>query len=40
MVDIWQEFFGIEPVGINDDFFELGGDSLKATTLIGKIHKK
>lgn len=40
MANIWQEFFGIEPVGINDDFFELGGDSLKATILIGKIHKK
>jgi len=37
---IWQEFFGIQTVGINDDFFELGGDSLRAAALLAKIHKK
>ncbi|MEM7353208.1 MAG: SDR family oxidoreductase [Acidobacteriota bacterium] len=29
----WQEVLGIERVGIHDDFFELGGDSLLATEL-------
>jgi acyl transferase domain-containing protein/acyl carrier protein len=38
--DIWQKFFGIEQIGINDDFFKLGGDSVKAMTLITKIHKE
>ncbi len=38
--DIWQSFFGIEQIGINDDFFELGGDSIKAMTLITRIHKE
>lgn len=37
---IWQKFFGIEPIGIMDDFFELGGDSLKAVTVAGKLHKE
>ena len=27
MVEMWQTFFGIEPIGIEDDFFQLGGDS-------------
>jgi amino acid adenylation domain-containing protein/non-ribosomal peptide synthase protein (TIGR01720 family) len=40
IAEIWQEQLGIESVGINDDFFELGGDSLKAITIGGKIHKK
>jgi phthiocerol/phenolphthiocerol synthesis type-I polyketide synthase E len=36
---IFEEFFGVTNVGINDDFFELGGDSLKAMTLVKQIHK-
>ena len=36
----WEEFFGVEKVGINDDFFELGGDSLKAMNMINWIFKK
>jgi len=34
---IWQEVFGIDVVGIADDFFELGGDSFAATTLAAEI---
>ncbi|MGB7604816.1 MAG: amino acid adenylation domain-containing protein [Lutisporaceae bacterium] len=37
---IWSEVLGIEKVGINDNFFDLGGHSLKATALISKIHKE
>jgi len=36
---LYQNFFGLEKVGIHDDFFELGGDSLKAMTLLGHINK-
>ncbi len=36
---LWQEFFGRERIGLDDDFFEIGGDSLKALTVIGRIHK-
>ena len=34
---IWQEVFGIDVVGVADDFFELGGDSFTATTLAAEI---
>ncbi|KYC36320.1 hypothetical protein WA1_42115 [Scytonema hofmannii PCC 7110] len=37
ITEIWQKFFGIEQVGIHDDFFELGGDSLLAVHLISKL---
>jgi len=40
MVDIWQRFFGTGPIGIQDDFFELGGDSLKATNISAIIRKE
>ncbi|MGD2089268.1 MAG: amino acid adenylation domain-containing protein, partial [Candidatus Aminicenantes bacterium] len=41
MVQIWSEVLGIEKdkIGIDDNFFALGGHSLKATRLIGSIHK-
>ncbi|MGZ5060152.1 MAG: SDR family NAD(P)-dependent oxidoreductase, partial [Methylobacter sp.] len=28
LANIWQKLLGIEPIGVLDDFFELGGDSL------------
>nr|WP_225896562.1 KR domain-containing protein [Amazonocrinis nigriterrae] len=37
ITQIWQQSLGIELVGIDDDFFELGGDSLLAVHLIAKI---
>ncbi|NFC49220.1 hypothetical protein EXN26_18730, partial [Clostridium botulinum] len=37
---IWSEILGIEKIGINDNFFDLGGHSLKATILMSKIHKE
>jgi amino acid adenylation domain-containing protein len=40
LVGVWQKFFGIREVGIYDDFFELGGDSLKAITVVLEIHKR
>ncbi len=39
MANIWQELLGIEQIGVNDDFFELGGDSLKAMTVRARIEK-
>jgi iturin family lipopeptide synthetase A len=37
---VWQRLLGIERVGIDDDFFELGGDSLKALAIANVIHKE
>jgi amino acid adenylation domain-containing protein len=40
LVGLWQRFFGIDKIGINDDLFELGGDSLKAMNMISIIQKE
>jgi acyl carrier protein len=37
MADIWQEVFGIEPIGIHDAFFELGGESLIALQILNRL---
>ena len=36
---IWSGLTGIDGVGRNDDFFELGGDSLLATQLISRVRE-
>jgi amino acid adenylation domain-containing protein len=40
LAEIWSDLFGYDKVGIDDDFFELGGDSLKVVMVIARIHKK
>ena len=30
LVENWEKFLGVSPVGVDDSFFELGGDSLSA----------
>ncbi|MCU4825279.1 amino acid adenylation domain-containing protein, partial [Bacillus cereus] len=42
LVKIWSEVLGIkeEVIGIEDDFFKLGGHSLKATVLIANIFRE
>ncbi len=40
LIEIFSHFFGKEDIAPNDDFFELGGDSLKAMTLIARINQK
>ncbi|MGJ5628673.1 beta-ketoacyl synthase N-terminal-like domain-containing protein [Nostoc sp. CALU 1950] len=37
LVEVFQELLGIEPVGIHDSFFALGGDSLTGTVLISQL---
>jgi tyrocidine synthetase-3 len=40
MVKLWEEVLTvIAPIGMDDNFFQRGGHSLKATILISKIHK-
>ncbi|MCU0289442.1 MAG: condensation domain-containing protein, partial [Acidobacteria bacterium] len=42
LVDIWSEILGIrrETIGIEDNFFHLGGHSLKATLMASRIQKE
>lgn len=37
LTDIWSSVLDICPIGIDDDFFELGGDSFAATVLASQI---
>ncbi len=35
---LWEDLFGFSPIGLQDDFFQLGGNSLHAARLVAKIH--
>jgi len=37
LTEIWREVLRLERVGIDDDFFDLGGDSLLATQIISRV---
>jgi amino acid adenylation domain-containing protein len=39
IVEIWKFVLNVSSVDINDDFFALGGHSLKATKLLSEYHK-
>lgn len=39
LAEIWTEVLGVERVGLYDNFFALGGDSLKAVQLFAQIEK-
>ncbi len=39
LVDIWSDVLGIQRLGINDNFFEIGGHSLLAMQVISRIRK-
>lgn len=39
LADFWQELLGVEQVGVQDSFFDLGGHSLVAVRLFAKIKK-
>ncbi|MCP4154056.1 MAG: amino acid adenylation domain-containing protein, partial [bacterium] len=40
LAETWQEILKIEKVGIDDNFFRIGGHSLKAAVLTGRIYKE
>jgi hypothetical protein len=40
IVSVWQELLGVEKVGVNDNFFDLGGNSLLLTKTYNDLQKK
>lgn len=39
LTTIWQELLRIDQIGVHDNFFDIGGDSLLATRLIGQLEE-
>ncbi|WP_256757092.1 non-ribosomal peptide synthetase [Cohnella sp. WQ 127256] len=39
LISIWEEILDIEPIGIQDHFFDIGGNSLQAVSLASRIHQ-
>jgi len=39
LVRIWEEIFDREPIGIHDDFFDLGGHSLLSLQIIDRVNQ-
>jgi acyl-CoA synthetase (AMP-forming)/AMP-acid ligase II len=39
LADIWSRILGRESIGVYDDFFRLGGDSILATQVVSQVRK-
>ena len=39
IVQVWEKLIGKQPIGVKDDFFNLGGSSLLAIRVISEIEK-
>jgi acetoacetyl-CoA synthetase len=37
LTGLWEDLFGFSPIGLQDDFFQLGGNSLHAARMVAKI---
>lgn len=40
IADIWRNLFGITEVAVDDDFFELGGNSLTAIKFLARVEER
>ncbi len=40
LLNIWQEILGTDKLGITEDFFESGGNSIKIVQMASQIHKQ
>lgn len=40
MASVWQQVLGLPAVGVQDDFFALGGNSLKAVEVVELLHRE
>ncbi len=39
LAKVWKELLNVDKIGINENFFVLGGNSLKAVLLVSRVHK-
>ncbi|TQV81087.1 non-ribosomal peptide synthetase [Aliikangiella coralliicola] len=40
LVNLWQRFLGAERIGVKDNYFELGGDSIRSISLISAAREQ
>jgi thioesterase domain-containing protein len=40
LVHLWESVLGVHPIGVRDDFFELGGNSLAAAQLFERVERE
>ena len=40
LLRIWKRVLGVENIGVHDDFFDLGGHSLKAARVLAEVEKE
>ncbi|XLS27831.1 amino acid adenylation domain-containing protein [Flavobacteriaceae bacterium M23B6Z8] len=40
VLELWKQLLGSSEISTNDNFFQIGGHSLKATQMLAKIHKQ
>jgi len=40
MLGLWESLLGVDGIGIDDDYFALGGTSLLSVTLFARIHRE
>src|SRR6185369_4049726 len=39
LIDMWQPVLGLNELGVNDNFFDVGGDSIKGAILINRLQQ-
>jgi bacitracin synthase 3 len=39
LVEVWEEVLGTRPIGITDNFFSVGGDSIKAIQVSSRLYR-
>ncbi|HJP90455.1 MAG TPA: amino acid adenylation domain-containing protein, partial [Pyrinomonadaceae bacterium] len=40
LAGIWSQVLGVDQVGIDDDFFALGGDSIRSVQIVAKVQER
>jgi len=40
MCEIWKKLLSVGSIGVDDDFFELGGDSITAIQILSRVRRE